>query len=729
MKDFKQKKIALLLLAFILLLLPVKADEGMWIPMLLKKYNLEAMQQAGFKLSAEDIYDINQASLKDAVVGLGREGQPFHHFCTGEFVSAEGLIITNHHCAYSMIQSHTTLENNYLRNGFWARDKREELANPQITASILVRMEDVSERILEALKGITDEVGRNRKIAEVVRTIESEAVKGSNLQASVKPYFNGNQYFLSVFKIYRDVRLVGAPPSAIGKFGGDTDNWTWPRHTGDFAVLRIYAGKDNEPAGYAQDNQPYKPAKFLKVSTGGVKEGDFTMVFGYPGTTQEYLPSYAIDQLVELENPHKIKIRTAKLDVINEAMESDEVLRIKYAAKAANVANSWKKWQGEIKGLNRFGTVENKRELEERFVRWTAQNAKSQYSGIVERYRELYKEREKYILASAYATEAGVRGADIMGLLAVFQRYLNAVDQVSDWEKFRTDLKNEVEAFYKDYDVKTDCDIMAEMIRLYNSGALSEEWIPEVVLLKKKMAKKADGPEQYARQLYKKSRFTNLKKLNQLVATFEKESADLLKKDPLLLMMNAINDFSVQTIRPGLQAIQNELNRLNKTWMAGLMEMQTEKCFYPDANSTFRVSYGKVAGYAAIDAVYYKPYTTLSGIMQKDNPEIYDYDVPQRLRELYEKKDFGPYAQDGEVPVCFIATNHTTGGNSGSPVLNADGHLIGLNFDRAWEGVMSDYEYHPEICRNISVDIRYVLFIIDKYAGATHLLREMEFVP
>ena len=342
------RKITLCFLAFILLTLPSLADEGMWIPMLLKKYNIEDMQKAGFKLTAEDIYDINQASLKDAVIGLGNEGSPFHHFCTGEIVSDQGLVITNHHCSFGMIQAHSSLEHNYLRDGFWAQSMADELVNPKITASILVRMEDVTDKINAGLNAGMSESERTKKVNEICRKLEAEAVKGTNLAANIKPYFNGNQYFLSVFKIFRDVRLVGAPNSAIGKFGGDTDNWTWPRHTGDFSVLRIYAGPDNEPAAISDKNVPYKPAKFFKISARGVQEGDFTMVFGYPGTTNEYLTSYAIDQIVSVEDPHKIKIRTAKLEVINAAMESDELLRIKYAAKAASVANAWKKWQGEI---------------------------------------------------------------------------------------------------------------------------------------------------------------------------------------------------------------------------------------------------------------------------------------------------------------------------------------------------------------------------------------------
>lgn len=721
------RKIALCFLAFILIALPSLADEGMWIPMLLKKYNIEDMQKAGFKLTAEDIYDINQASLKDAVIGLGREDSPFHHFCTGEIVSDQGLVITNHHCSFGMIQAHSSLEHNYLRDGFWAKTQKDELTNPNITASILVRMEDVTDKINAAVKDEMPEAERAKIIKDICRKLETEAVKGTNLKANIKPYFNGNQYFLSVFKIFRDVRLVGAPNSAIGKFGGDTDNWTWPRHTGDFSVLRIYAGADNEPAAISGSNVPYKPAKFFKISARGVQEGDFTMVFGYPGTTNEYLTSYAIDQIASVEDPHKIKIRTAKLDVINAAMESDELLRIKYAAKAASVANAWKKWQGEIKGLDRFSTADNKRILERNFENWAKSNGKTKYIGLTDRFKGLYDARREYILAAAYASEAGLGGAEVIKFARGIEQALENYDKFEDKDKLKQSLKDYVEAFYKDYDVATDQQILTEMLKLYNNEEVGDLWIPYVVRLSPKYAKN-NAYDRFAADIFKKSLFTNKEQLLSFIDHLSAKSIEKLEKDPVIILSTGIYTLYSEKIRPELSKIENELKSLNRLWMAGLMEMQPDKTFYPDANSTLRIAYGKVAGYHATDAVYYTHYTTLKGIMEKDNPNIYDYDVPQKLRDLYKNRDFGPYTQDGEVPVCFIATNHTTGGNSGSPVLDAEGNLIGLNFDRAWEGVMSDMQYSPEICRNIAVDIRYVLFIIDKYAGAQHLIDEMEII-
>ena len=713
-----RKRSIFLMLVLILEGMMCQADEGMWIPMLLKKYNIEDMQKQGFKLTAEDIYNINQASLKDAVIGLGREGSPFFHFCTGELISNEGLIVTNHHCAFDMIQSHSSLEHNYLRDGFWAKTKKDELANPGITASILVRMEDVTSRINAVLKPEMSIEERTQKIKEVSSELEKEAVKGTNLMANIKPYFNGNQYFMSVFKIYKDVRLVGAPPSAIGKFGGDTDNWMWPRHTGDFSVLRIYAGPDNEPAAYSPDNKPYQPASFFKISVKGVQEGDFTMVFGYPGTTNEYLTSFAIEQIQNIENPHKIAIRTAKLNIINAAMESDELLRIKYASKAAGIANAWKKWQGEIKGLKRFNTVAKKQREEATFQKWASN--RQVYNNLLDNYQKLYEKRKDLVLAAAYLNEAGKRGAEIVGWSASVRNRMKNKNFAENPALYKQKLKKEAEEYYKDYDLNTDKKILVEMLKLYHRN-LPEKWIPKEVL--KSAGNK--GPEAYVENLFEKSLLVDTAALFDFIDKSNAESYKKLEKDPFWKLYTSMDELYVRKIKPELDKIQSEIVRLNQVWLAGLMEMDSDKVFYADANSTLRVAYGKVQGYSPYDGAYYKHYTTLKGIMEKDNPEIYDYNVPQRLREIYQKRDFGTYAQDGEVPVCFIATNHTTGGNSGSPVLNSEGHLIGLNFDRAWDGVMSDMQYDSEICRNISVDIRYVLYIIDKLAGAGHLIDEM----
>ncbi len=709
-----KQRTLLLILVFLLGGMICRADEGMWIPMLLKKYNIEEMQRQGFKLTAEDIYAVNQASLKDAVVGLGYEEMPFFHFCTGELVSKEGLVITNHHCAFDMIQSHSSLEHNYLRDGFWAKNQEEELINPGITASILVRMEDVTDKINAGLKEGMSLSEQKQKIAEICQQLETEATEGTELKANIKPYFNGNQYLMSVFRIFKDVRLVGAPPSAIGKFGGDTDNWMWPRHTGDFSVLRIYAGSRNEPASYAPENKPYQPESFFKISMKGLNEGDFTMVFGYPGTTNEYLTSYAIEQIQEVENPHKIAIRTAKLNVINAAMESDELLRIKYASKAAGVANAWKKWQGEIKGLKRFRTVAKKQEEEKAFRQWAG--TQEEYATLLEKYKHLYGQRKDLVLAAAYVNEAGKKGAEIVGWSANIARLLKDSAE-------KEQILIYADEYYKDYDRNTDKKILSEMLRLYNRN-LAPEWIPEEV--RKAAGKK--GIDVYVDKLFETSVLADRETFVQFLENNRLKAYKKLQKDPAYRLYVSIDQLYKKQIQPELTRIGNEMTVLNQNWLAALMKMHPERTFYADANSTLRVAYGKIQGYAPSDAVGYEYYTTLKGIMEKDNPEIYDYNVPDKLREIYRNRDFGPYTQDGEVPVCFIATNHTTGGNSGSPVLNAEGHLIGLNFDRAWDGVMSDLQYAPEICRNIAVDIRYVLFIMDKLAGAHHLIGEMVLV-
>ncbi len=523
-----------------------QADEGMWIPMLLKKYNIEDMQKQGFKLTAEDIYNINQASLKDAVIGLGREGSPFFHFCTGELISNEGLIVTNHHCAFDMIQSHSSLEHNYLRDGFWAKTKKDELANPGITASILVRMEDVTSRINAVLKPEMSIGERTQKIKEVSSELEKEAVKGTNLMANIKPYFNGNQYFMSVFKIYKDVRLVGAPPSAIGKFGGDTDNWMWPRHTGDFSVLRIYAGPDNEPAAYSPDNKPYQPASFFKISVKGVQEGDFTMVFGYPGTTNEYLTSFAIEQIQNIENPHKIAIRTAKLNIINAAMESDELLRIKYASKAAGIANAWKKWQGEIKGLKRFNTVAKKQREEATFQKWASN--RQVYNNLLDNYQKLYEKRKDLVLAAAYLNEAGKRGAEIVGWSASVRNRMKNKNFAENPALYKQKLKKEAEEYYKDYDLNTDKKILVEMLKLYHRN-LPEKWIPKEVL--KSAGNK--GPEAYVENLFEKSLLVDTAALFDFIDKSNAESYKKLEKDPFWKLYTSMDELYVRKIKPELE--------------------------------------------------------------------------------------------------------------------------------------------------------------------------------
>ena len=654
----------------------VKADEGMWLPSeILKK--IKDIQSQGFKLSAEDIYSVNQSSLKDAVVRFGSG-------CTGELISSEGLLITNHHCGFGQIQAHSSVEHDYLRDGFWAMSREEELPNPGLTVSFLEYMMDVTDEVLKGYKPKMTEEKRIALVEKNSKKIEEKAVKGKKgLVANVKPIYYGNQYFLFVYKVYTDVRLVGAPPSSIGKFGGDTDNWMWPRHTGDFSVFRVYAGEDNEPADYSPNNVPLRPKKFFKINAKGISEGDFTMVYGFPGTTREYLFSEAVKNTALVSNPHKIALRTLRLDIQKREMDKDQAVRIKYASKQARVANAWKKWQGEAKGIIRLDAVGKKQAFEAQFDKWA--EGKPEYEGLMAKFKELYASIEELLLVQDYQSEA-----------------LNAVELITFAGKGQPDA----DLFYKDYYMPID---KASFIALYQAY------------------------DKNIADTYKSSYF---KEQLQKFGSVEAWADALFTQEPNLAMAAEIyrqtNAYYQENIAPTLETVNKEITLLYRTYMKGMMEYneanQAGKIFYPDANSTLRVTYGKVKGYSPADAVYYTPVSSLEGIIQKDNPDIYDYNIPQKLRDLYAAKDYGRWEVNGSVPVAFIATNHTSGGNSGSPVLDADGNLIGVNFDRVWEGTMSDVVYDAEICRNISLDIRYALFVVDKLAGAKHLVEEMEII-
>lgn len=698
-----------------------RADEGIWIPILIEKYNIKVMQEKGFKLSAEDIYSINKASMKDAVLIFGGG-------CTGEIISDEGLVITNHHCGYGMIQDHSSLEHDYLTNGFWAMSRSEELPNPGLTVTILKRMEDVTGKVLQGVTGGMNSSQREKIIAANIAGIQKDAAKGTGYRATVRPFYMGNQYFLFVDEIFRDVRLVGAPPSAIGKFGGDTDNWIWPRHTGDFSIFRIYAGKNNKPAVYSKDNVPYKPAYHFPISLKGVKEGDFTMVFGYPGTTYEYVPSFHIEMVKNHLYPKLIDIRTKKIDIINQAMNADPLVRIKYASKAAGISNAWKKWIGEIQGLDRMNTITKKQEFEAGFLKWVNQedSRNKKYGNIIGRYKELYDSLKIYNLVNNFTAEV-FTGAESL-VLAASLNSLAAMADTGTQEDLRTARERIIAGsadFFKDYDLKTDKQLFAAVMKMYGEN-LDAQWLaPEYISLRKSC--KGDF-EALSGKIYRKSPFTDQSGFNAFVSSFSAATVKKLEKDPLYRIAKWAGSFIASAIRPDLVRLNAELQQLNRLYMAAQMEYDKERIFYPDANSTLRIAYGEVQGYGPKDAVYYNYYTTLAGIIEKDNPEIYDYDVPGRLKELYYRKDFGRYAKDGEMHVCFIADNHTTGGNSGSPVINGEGQLIGVNFDRAWEGVASDMAFNPLQSRNISLDIRYALFIIDKFAGAGYLLDEMTII-
>ena len=694
------------------------ADEGMWLPSLISQ-RIEDMQAKGFRLTAEDIYSINRASLKDAVVLFGRG-------CTGELISDEGLLLTNHHCGYSQIQKHSSVEHDYLRDGFWAMNRDEELPNEGLTVSFLERMEDVTDAVLQGYSPEMTESQRDSVIkANSGKLVEKATAEGNGLRATVETLYYGNQYFLFLYREYSDVRLVGAPPSSVGKFGGDTDNWMWPRHTGDFSIFRIYADRDNNPAPYSEDNVPYRTKRHFRISLGGVEEGDFTFVYGFPGRTQEYLMSEGVRYISEVSDPHRIALRTMRLDIQKKYMDAGQAVRIQYSSKNAGVANSWKKWQGEVKGIRKMGTVGKKQEYEKAFMEWARG---TEYEGVVERLDSLYGLLEPYSYATDYYGETAY-SIELVRFALGYNKKLtesmlsSSTDRIAE---LRKEMKKMAADFYKDYFIPIDRESFVAVMEAFDRN-VTDDFKPEYF---KESLTRYGTMEAWADSLWNSSVFADSLKLKKATDSLRLLS---LSEDPAVKFGDAFDDWYKKEIRPVTKRINSEITLLNRDYMRGQMEFSPDRVFYPDANLTLRVAYGSVQGYSPADGIYYKPVSTLEGIMEKDNPEIFDYNIPQRLREIHAAKDYGPYTVTDSkgnitVPVCFIATNHTSGGNSGSPVINADGDLIGINFDRVWEGTMSDIVFDPDLCRNISLDIRYVLFIIDKVAGAGHLLEEMDFV-
>jgi hypothetical protein len=714
-------------LLFILLISPLctLADEGMWLPNLLKMLNEKELAAAGCKLTPEQIYSINKGSLKDAVVQFGGG-------CTGEVISGQGLILTNHHCGFSQIQSHSSLEKNYIRDGFWAKSQAEELSNPGLTVTFIKRIDDITAKVLSGISDSIKGTAREVLIQANVKKLEAELVEGTAYQAKIKSFFYGNEYYAFITETYRDIRLVGAPPESIGNFGHDEDNWIWPRHTGDFSIFRIYAGPDNKPADFSATNVPYKPEFFFPISLKGVKENDFTMVFGFPGRTQEYLSSFAVNQVLKLINPTRIEARKIRLDVWSGFMQRSELTKIKYASKYNRLSNYYKKWTGESKGLERANVLAKKITFEEKFSQWLNSNpvAMKKYGTVLPDLKKEYEANDKYALLNELFSEAA-SGIEIFNYanyflpLAELSQSPNTTDDEFEAEKKR--LKDGSKGWFKNYEAAADQEIAPKLLKIYFSQ------LPKDLIagdeLERILAKHNGNYQKLSNHLFENSALTSEEATQKLLDKLTKDNIMPLINDPAFNTWAYILSFNTQSVQDNYQRSTNRLADLNRIWMQAQRDFQKERKFYPDANSTLRLSFGKIKGYSPKNAVVYEPFTTAEGILEKSlDTNNLDYKVPNRLKELILKKDFGIYVVNGKLPVAFCASNHTTGGNSGSPVLNASGELIGTNFDRNWDGTMSDISYDPDRVRNIVVDVRYTLFIIDKYAGASHLLKEMKLV-
>ncbi len=651
------------------------ADEGMWLPCMVESV-IGDMQAKGFKLSAEDIYSINQASLKDAVVLFGGG-------CTAELISREGLLITNHHCGYSHIQAHSSVEHDYLKDGFWALNRSEELPCPGLDVKFLEYMENVTDAVLYGYEeGMSEEQRESITKANIERIVAAHTNEKEGKSARVAAIYYGNQYFLYVFRTYTDVRLVGAPASSIGKFGGETDNWMWPRHTGDFSMFRIYAAPDNSPADYSPDNVPYTPKKYFKVSTAGVKEGDFTFIYGCPGTTYEYVTSEDVAFRARRMDPTAVDLRTIRLQTMKKYMNQSQDIRIRYSNRYVSTANAWKKWQGSCLGIERMRTIDRKLAYEDAFRSWAEGG---RYEGVLDTLLELQRRRN-----------------DCSYVWSVYRESLSAIE----WPAFVAGGKADSTAFFKNYHRPVDEEMFVAMVEQY--GLL----LPE-----------GSRPAYYDEKL---AEYGSIEAWRDAVFADEGLAAEFY---------TVFKSFHENSYRES-EGVAKAAQTLMRTYMQGQIDYEkvhpTGRKFYPDANLTLRIAYGKVSGYSPRDGIWYNPVSTLDGIIEKDNPEIFDYNIPQVLRDIHAARDYGRFASEVNgrqaVPVCFLATNHTSGGNSGSPVINAEGNLVGINFDRTWEGTMSDYVFDPAFCRNISLDIRYALFVVDRVYGMGYLIDEMELV-
>ncbi len=697
-----------------------KADEGMWLPFLIERLNYQDMQEQGLQLTPDEIYSINHSSMKDAVVVFGGG-------CTGEIVSDKGLLLTNHHCGYSYIQEHSSVEHDYLTDGFWAQSMEEELPNDGLTAKFLVRIEDVSERINAELSEEMNEDERRSKIRELSDKIKKEATEDTYYDASVKSFFKGNEFYLFVYKTYKDVRMVGAPPSSIGNFGGDTDNWMWPRHTGDFSVFRVYMAPDGSPATYDEENIPLEPDYHFEISLDGVEEDDFSMIMGYPGGTDRYLTSHGVKQAIDKKNPTIVTIRDKKLKVMKEAMDASKEVRIKYATKYARTANYWKYFKGQTRGLKNLKVAEKKEKLERAFREWLAQNPEQdkKYGDALSGIEQAYNVKKNMVVPEIYFQEAIYQGPEILTMaLSRFYGLHKNLEEDADEEKIEKQIeqiKGSLDDHFKNYHAPLDEELLAGMLDMYYHN-VPEFQHPEIL---GKYHKKYNGNfREAAEEVFRKS---DMDSKEGILSLLEKPKERKIRKDPAFEIVKGFYEKYQEISKDGDDA-GDMLSEGYRKFVAGLREMNPDKKYYPDANFTMRLTYGKVSGYKPADAVYYKYYTTLDGVMEKEDPDDEEFIVPEKLRTLYEEKDYGRYGKDGVMYTCFLTNHDITGGNSGSPVIDANGRLIGIAFDGNWEAMSGDIAFEPELQRTINVDIRYVLFVIDKFAGSTHLIEEMDLV-